>query len=560
VENQPIELTISASEGHTIESTEFTFNVDIPIKVNQQDSNHYSLIIPHAYKEQILALKTTATNNEGEVKTIESSLELKFNQPPKLSLVTQFPVNNDVPFLLEFNVEDEHALKLITLSTEHAEVIIEQVNETSFLITLPESFSERGLIIEATSADEFHAINKQNFYINFLSFYSTYLTTRGFNTAFLNYQGFVKVNIHNQPEESSIKEILWQQLSGPELKLEETNSEYLNFLTPSEYSADLITLEAKVTLSDDSFYTIGHQIQLIEDRAYSLTLLDVELVEANSSNKNVRDMDANSDGLEDLITIEKGIAYIQLQNNDGSYAEKLTVGEVTFHQWLRNGPIPEMQLPLPENLRISSIQMKDVDNDGIIDVVFTGGIHYPLAAITDPVAGWLKGIGEGKYYGDFINVGLGYSVGDSFEDINQDGTIDWLYYDAYTELSGPFINLSFGVLPKYSVSSGSPTYLPRLMHLFDAAYDFPNNSENYTVLQLYTTQAPWEYGSGESDNHERLAVNEFLPEANKFNIGYSLLLNERTLRVHFIDVTNDNKRDIVIKTTDGNYFLVILEQ
>ncbi|MEW6983293.1 FG-GAP repeat domain-containing protein [Colwelliaceae bacterium 6471] len=559
VENQPIDITLVANEGHSITSSELSVDLAIPMEISKLSETEYTLLVPSVYKEQLLNITTTATNNDGETLSTNSSVELKYNKPPKTTLLTPTTVDDSAPFLLEFNVEDEHSLQNLTLKTTQAGVDITQVTGTSFQITLLETFMENRLVVSADASDEYQATSKQTFYIDFPRPYLSFYLTDGDN-ALLNDRTSLRLMVNNLPESQTVSHINWSQKSGPTIAFEPTNNKVLYFTTPTTYSPIPIVLEAKVILSDESVLTIEHSITLIEDKAYTLTAIDPELVQEKLEATQRNDTDANNDGLPDILTIEDGIAYVQLQNSDGSYQEKQRVGEITFHQWLRNGPVPEMQMPLPENLGVNkkSISLMDVDNDGIKDIVFTGGIHYPLSAITDPIAGWLKGISPLKYYGDFMSVGLGYSVMQSFVDINGDDYIDWLYYDAYYELDGPFINLSYGV-PQNTLGAGSLPWIPRYMRLYDSANGFVNDSSNFIALQLYTTQQAWEYGTGDTSNYERITVHEFLPNIG-FQTNYSFLLDERTRYVHFIDVTDNDTRDIVIKTSDNSYYSVEPEQ
>jgi virulence-associated protein VagC len=552
VGNQPIDITLVAENGYSITSSSLEYETPLVVKMTKMSETQYQLLVPEVYSDETLTFTIKAANAENTEISQNGEIALSLNMRPLLHSLSQ-PVNAVLgePFLLEFSVEDEHEYLPVELELNDLEdeVKIERMSDTSFTIT-PLAINSTSIHFEATVSDVFGQVAQRGYVLpagNEQPYFEIY--NHG-HRLLKGKKAHLYVRDYNLPENVEMNDIHWEQISGIETVTNRVDGElYVSY--PNSYSAEPLVFEASITLTDRTHYRLTESITLIEDKPYVIEPLEKEMVkEQLAAQQAEKDTDLNGDGLQDIITIDNGIIYAQIQNSNGTHEPEITIGKVTFHETLSYPDLPEIHAPRPENLTVYEAFLFDVNKDGIRDLIFSGSVHYPEAAITDSLAGWVKGISANYFYGDYISWAINASSGYSFNDINNDGLIDFVYYDSYTQLSGPFVDTNFSTLATKlnTVRAGLP-----FSQMVSAGDGYYGSDNQYNFFRLIPETNPWMTGIYNPGDYVMLTVNGFSADDNYFDYGYTLTLSPNARRIYLLDFNDDGSNDIVIETTEGEY-------
>ncbi len=550
VSNQLVMIKITPNSSFQIKTTTLTVDDDITLDISKKSESEYQLLIPNIYTERTLFFTTQATSSENKTAISQSSIELIFNQKPELNLVnTPEFVQENSTILFEISVEDEHNHGAISLESEHSDVSFEKTGDNTFSVNIPEFEYSQQLSFIARTTDEFGLLGANYLSINVLND-DLYLAIRGQDEVLVNSDNYYAIN-EDLPDEIKVSQVNWSQVDGSELIISEPSEPHTKIHFPLSYGSVNYIIKAEVTLSNQQTYIVEKHVNTIENRRFTRSPLDAELVRTLFEKKYtppVFDLDQN--GLNDLITIEGAIFYIELQNNDGIYQDKQIAGEITFNRFLSATSTP----PKKEELRIFSTRIVDIDLDGIKDLLFTGHIsYYPEELFGESIVGFIKGVSAIKFIGDNISTLSEYSTDCNFLDINKDGFIDCVHYDI-TNLTQQ--RLSYGTTNgfvgayHYKLQNGFQSlnanccetsnlgYLVGIPSLGDV--DSDNNSD---ILALYDEQMTL-YGK-----HQWLTV-------SSYDEKFSIYIDDTLRAAYLLDVTNDGIDDILIYSNHNGYELI----
>lgn len=155
-----------------------------------------------------------------------------------------------------------------------------------------------------------------------------------------------------------------------------------------------------------------------------------------------------------------------------------------------------------------------------------------------------------NYYGDYISWAINASLDYSFNDINNDGLIDFVYYDVYTELAGPFVDTNFSTLATKPNSARANLPFSLMISAHDGYYGSDNQ---YSFFRLIPETNSWVTGVYDPGDYVMLTVNGFSADDNYFDYGYTLTFSPNARTIYLLDINDDGKNDIVIKTLEGEY-------
>lgn len=554
VGNQPVDIRLLPSSGYTITSSSLTYDTPLVVEMTKVSETQYQLLVPEVYSDETLSFTIKATNTENTEISQSSEIALALNMRPLLHSLSQ-PVNAVInePFLLEFSVEDEHEYLPVELVLDDLEdeVSIERMSDSSFTIT-PLAINSDSIHFEATVTDEYGQTASRSYVLPAkpAKKEETYFKIVNHGHGLLKgKKAHLSIRSYNLPENVEVNDIHWEQISGIETVTNRVDGNlYVSY--PDSYSAEPLIIEASITLTDRTHYRVTESITLVEDKPYSIKLLDTAIVEKKLAKQqsDENSIDLNEDGLTDNIAIEQGIVYAEIQQTDGSYGVKEEIGKITLHQLFSDPDLREELIPDLENLQVSAFTMVDVNKDGFRDIIFTGRIVYPNLALSDSIAGWVKGVTSTRYYGDYFSGCLEASGGYSFDDFNQDGYLDVVFYDSYDTLAGPNVNTHWARHEPEVKYGGSSLPYDSIFDVADGYYD-----EAYHFFRLRPENPIIHNESYDPGDYVMLTVNGFSADDNYFDYGYTLTLSPNARRIYLLDINDDGKNDIIIETTEGEY-------
>jgi hypothetical protein len=544
VENQVVTINLRANENHTIASSELILAENAPVEILKISESEYQLTITKFAIPQEVTFQITATSADNKSATKESSLTLKFNLPPTITVLNQIVEADEfTKIIIELNAEDVdgHNIASYELTSSNQDVSVTKLSEKSFTIHLPELDYTKNIYFTAKATDEFKRFGKQNFHIKVKND-EPYFNISGLDGVLIDSSEYYRIKSEDLPEGADISNITWSQISGHTVVIDTPTEQTTAIAFPSSQTQESITLSAKITLSDNSNYIVTKDIITITNMQATIEAIDNNIVnEILSKRRNAEpQLDINQDGLNDIVSLEAGIVYVQYQTSDGLYQNKEQLAEVSFKQWVSDPTFPKDLETLRADLTAKVIGFIDMDNDSILDILYSGHFFWE-ETVGYGIIGWMKGTdnNETNFNEDFFSTDFEVPAYRSFLDLNFDGYIDWLSFNNHTWLYGPFTTL--GDSQGFNNASSLSIVHFQNQTLTDASFvgDLYGDEEK-DLITLVSSNYEWESG-GKS----WIKIHTLNNTTKKFNQDISISLPNKATKVHLVDVNDDGIDDIV---------------
>lgn len=563
VANQVITVNVSPSNNHKIQNTDLILDTDLNVKLIKNSEREYQIVVSELYFPQSLRFQVTAYN-DGAIATSNGSITYSLNTMPIVSILNRpsfsYAAEED-SLIIDLGATDldNHHITDYKIESNQAGVMINRLTDTRFSIDLPDVDHTQNISFIAYATDEFLQAGYEYFSIRVKDSELAYID--GLGGVLSNSKESYHIYDDDLPENISITDVNWQQKSGPLVIIESPNEKRTNITFPLTYGSEKIKISSIVSLSNGETITLTKTI---------LTIKNLDVVPQFISNSTVQDiydkrtklegeLDINQDGLADLVTVELGVVYVQYQLSNNVYLDREKLAELSFHQLLSEPSNSYNLDALQDNTEVIVSELKDMNNDGLLDIVVQGRLVFSDELYSINIAGWIKSIAIGKYQGDFIALGNEVSSFE-IEDINLDGYPDLLQYDNLVFFSGPSIRLGGEKGFSRDITFHEPIQFPN--QTLSSVSDFRDllGDGNKDLLSLVSKNHYWDLdwdGVGES----WIKIHTLDKTTKLFNQAKSIYLGTQATNVMLIDVTADGIDDIVYyEEASKNYMYIDMMQ